>query len=170
MTLPANAPVVIIGGGIIGCSALYHLAHKGVAAVLVERKQLASGTTWHAAGIVGQLRESTSQTELAKHTARLFQQLEEETGQGTGYKQNGTMHLALTDVRMEQLLRGRDHAARMEIESRLLSPEEAAALWPLVDYDGVKGGFLVPSNGQVNPLDVTPALAKGACQKGAQII
>jgi len=170
MTLPASAPVVIIGGGIIGCSALYHLAHKGVAAVLVERKQLASGTTWHAAGIVGQLRESTSQTELAKHTARLFQQLEEETGQGTGYKQNGTMHLALTDVRMEQLLRGRDHADRMEIESRLLSPEEAAALWPLVDYDGVKGGFLVPSNGQVNPLDVTQALAKGARQKGAQII
>ena len=170
MNLPTNAPVVIIGGGIIGCSALYHLVHKGVPAVLIERKQLASGTTWHAAGIVGQLRESASQTELAKYTARLFQELEEETGQSTGYKQNGTMHLALTELRMEQLLRSHDHADRMGIKSQLLTQDEAAALWPGVDYEGVKGGFLVPSNGQVNPLDVTQALAKGARQKGAQII
>ncbi len=170
MSVPTNAPIVIIGGGIIGCSTLYHLAHKNVQAVLVERKQLASGTTWHAAGIVGQLRESGSQTELAKHTARLFKELEEETGQATGYKQNGTMHLALSDVRMEQLLRSHDHAERMDIESQLLSAEQAAMRWPWVDYAGVKGGFLVPSNGQVNPLDVTQALAKGAKQKGAQIV
>ena len=86
-------------------------------AVLLERKQLASGTTWHAAGIVGQLRESGAQTELSKYTARLFTELEAETGQATGYKQNGTLHLALSEVRWEQLRRNHDHAARMEIES-----------------------------------------------------
>jgi glycine/D-amino acid oxidase-like deaminating enzyme len=87
-TLPSQAPVIILGGGIIGVSTLYHLAHRGVAAVLLERKRIASGTTWHAAGIVGQLRDSTSQTELGKYTAKLFQDLEIETGQATGYKHN----------------------------------------------------------------------------------
>ncbi len=169
MTLPEHAPVVVIGGGIIGCSTLYHLAHKGVPAVLVERKQIASGTTWHAAGIVGQLRESSAQTELSKYTARLFQSLEAETGQATGYKQNGTINLALSDVRMEQLRRSHDHALRMGIPSDLLSPEEVAKMWPWINLDGVQGAFHVPSNGQVNPLDVTQALAKGARQKGAQI-
>lgn len=169
-TFPTSAPAVVIGGGIIGVSTLYHLARAGMErAVLVERKQLASGTTWHAAGIVGQLRESSAQTELSKHTARLFTELEVETGQATGYKQNGTLHLALSDVRQEQLLRNHDHAARMGIESRLLSPAEITELWPLVDVSDVRGGFLVPSNGQVNPLDVTQALAKGAKAKGARV-
>lgn len=168
--LPATASVVVIGGGIIGVSTLYHLAKRGVAdAVLLERKKLASGTTWHAAGIVGQLRESKAQTELSKYTARLFLDLEEETGQGTGYKQNGTIHLALSDIRMEQLRRNHDHARRMEIESHLLDIPALQAQWPLVDYTGVIGGFFVPSNGQVNPLDVTQALAKGARQRGARI-
>ena len=167
--MPDHAPVVVIGGGIIGCSTLYHLAHSDVPAVLVERKQIASGTTWHAAGIVGQLRESSAQTELSKYTARLLQTLEEETGQATGYKQNGTINLALSDVRMEQIRRSHDHALRMGIPSHLLSPEETAERWPWITYEGVQGGFFVPSNGQVNPLDVCLALAKGARQKGAQI-
>lgn len=169
-SLPASAPAVIIGGGIIGVSTLYHLAKAGVeGAVLVERKQLASGTTWHAAGIVGQLRESSAQTELSKYTARLFTELEVETGQATGYKQNGTLHLALSDLRWEQLRRNHDHAARMAIESRLLDPAAINDLWPLVDTADVLGGFLVPSNGQVNPLDVTQALAKGAKARGSVI-
>lgn len=168
--LPTQAPVVIIGGGIIGVSALYHLAKKGVeGAVLIERKTLASGTTWHAAGIVGQLRDSSAQTELSKYTARLFTELEEETGQGTGYKQNGTLHLALSDLRLEQLLRNHDHARRMEIQSHLLTPEEIKEVYPHVETSDVLGGFLVPSNGQVNPLDVTQALAKGAKARGSQI-
>ena len=169
MNLPTSAPVVIIGGGIIGCSTLYHLAHKGVGAVLLERKKIASGTTWHAAGIVGQLRESTAQTELSKYTAHLFKSLEDETGQATGYKQNGTLNLALSDIRMEQIQRSHDHAHRMGIPSQILSPQECADRWPWINYDGVWGGFLVPSNGQVNPLDVTHALAKGARQQGAQL-
>ncbi len=169
LTLPDSAPAVVIGGGIIGVSALYHLAKRGVPAVLLDRKRLASGTTWHAAGIVGQLRESGAQTELAKYTARLFTELEAETGQPTGYKQNGTLNLALSGVRWEQLRRSHDHAGRMGIASRLLSPGEIAEIWPLVSTGGVLGGFLVPSNGQVNPLDVTAALAKGARQQGARI-
>jgi 4-methylaminobutanoate oxidase (formaldehyde-forming) len=169
LTLPDAAPVVVIGGGIIGVSALYHLAKRGVPAVLLERKRLASGTTWHAAGIVGQLRESGAQTELAKYTARLFTELEAETGQPAGYKQNGTLNLALSAIRHEQLRRSHDHAGRVGIPSRLITPEEIAERWPLVSTDGVLGGFLVPSNGQVNPMDVTTALAKGARQQGAQI-
>ena len=168
--LPSSAPVVIIGGGIIGVSTLYHLAKSGCEApVLIERKQLASGTTWHAAGIVGQLRESSAQTQLSKYTARLFTELEGETGQATGYKQNGTLHLALSDLRWEQLRRNHDHAARMEIESRLLDRDEIGGLWPLVQTGDVLGGFFVPSNGQVNPLDVTQALAKGARARGGRI-
>ncbi|MBU2983159.1 FAD-dependent oxidoreductase [Lentibacter algarum] len=167
--LPDQAPVVIIGGGIIGVSTLYHLAHRGVPAVLIERKKIASGTTWHAAGIVGQLRDSTSQTELGKYTAKLFQTLEIETGQGTGYKQNGTINLALSDVRHEQLLRSHDHAARMGIETRMLSVPELLEYWPDVDVSDVKSAFHVPSNGQVNPLDVSVALSKGARALGAQV-
>lgn len=168
--LPNSAPVVIIGGGIIGVSTLYHLAKLGVEApVLLERKQLASGTTWHAAGIVGQLRESGAQTDLSKYTARLFTELEVETGQATGYKQNGTLHLALSDVRWEQLLRQADHAARMEVEARLLDRDDILRLCPFVEVSDVRGGFHVPSNGQVNPLDVTQALAKGARARGARL-
>jgi 4-methylaminobutanoate oxidase (formaldehyde-forming) len=167
--LPEQAPIVIIGGGIIGMSALYHLAHRGVPAVLLERRKIASGTTWHAAGIVGQLRDSNSQTELGKYTARLFRDLEEETGQGTGYKQNGTINIALGAVRHEQLLRQHDHAARMGIPSRMLTPQEVQEYWPGLVIEDVRAGLFVPSNGQVNPLDVTMALSKGARQKGAQV-
>lgn len=167
--LAQTSPVVIIGGGIIGVSTLYHLAHRGVPAVLIERRKLASGTTWHAAGIVGQLRDSTAQTELGKYTARLFQTLEIETGQGTGYKQNGTINLALSDLRHEQLLRSHDHAARMGIETRMLDAAELAGLWPWAEVSDVKSAFLVPSNGQVNPLDVTVALSRGARALGAQV-
>lgn len=167
--LPDQAPVVVIGGGIIGVSTLYHLAHRGVAAVLLERRKIASGTTWHAAGIVGQLRDSTAQTELGKYTARLFQTLEQETGQATGYKQNGTINIALGDVRHEQLLRSHDHAARMGIPSQMISPQEVKEHWPGLIIDDVRAGFFVPSNGQVNALDVTTALAKGARQQGAAI-
>lgn len=167
--LPTQAPAVIIGGGIIGMSTLYHLAHRGVPAVLIERRKIASGTTWHAAGIVGQLRDSNSQTELGKYTARLFRDLEKETGQGTGYKQNGTINISLSDVRHEQLLRQHDHAARMGIPSQILEPQEVKDYWPDLKIDDVQSGLFVPSNGQVNPLDVTMALAKGARLQGAQV-
>ena len=167
--LPSQAPVVIIGGGIIGLSTLYHLAARGVEAVLLERRKLASGTTWHAAGIVGQLRDSTAQTALGKYTAKLFRDLEAETGQATGYKQSGTLNLALGEVRHEQLLRQHDHAARMEIESEILDREQIEALWPTIEVDDVRSGLLLPSNGQVNAMDVATALSKGARARGGQV-
>ena len=167
--LPSQAPVVNIGGGIIGLSTLYHLAARGVEAVLLERRKLASGTTWHAAGIVGQLRDSTAQTALGKYTAKLFRDLEAETGQATGYKQSGTLNLALGEVRHEQLLRQHDHAARMEIESEILDREQISALWPTIEVDDVRSGLLLPSNGQVNAMDVATALSKGARARGGQV-
>ena len=166
--LPSRARIVILGGGIIGASTLYHLAKNGLSdAVLLERDRIACGTTWHAAGIVGQLRDSKAQTELAQYTAALFQSLEAETGQATGYRENGSMTLALTTARLEYLRRNVSAAQRLGVAASFLSPDEIAARWPLVRVDDVLGGQFVPSNGQVNPLDVTTALIKGARQRGA---
>ncbi|WP_116136908.1 FAD-dependent oxidoreductase [Trinickia diaoshuihuensis] len=168
-SLPERARVVVIGGGIIGASTLYHLAHKGIAdAVLLERDRFASGTTWHAAGIVGQLRDSKAQTELAQYTTRLFQSLEQETGQATGYKENGSMTVALTPERLELIRRNVSSAKRMDVPCHYLTPAEIQERWPLLRVDDVLGGQFVPSNGQVNPLDVTTALIKGAKLKGAK--
>ena len=169
--IPPRARVVVIGGGIIGASVLYHLAKDGVTdAVLLERDRFASGTTWHAAGIVGQLRDSKAQTELAQYTTRLFKSLEEETGQATGYRENGSMSIALTPQRLELIRRNVSAAQRMGVEAMLLTPAQIHERWPLLRIDDVLGGQFVPANGQVNPLDVTVALIKGARQHGALAI
>jgi heterotetrameric sarcosine oxidase gamma subunit len=169
--IPARARVVVIGGGIIGASVLYHLAKDGVTdAVLLERDRFASGTTWHAAGIVGQLRDSKAQTELAQYTTRLFKSLEEETGQATGYRENGSMSVALTPQRLELIRRNVSAAQRMGVDAMLLTPGQIHERWPLLRIDDVLGGQFVPANGQVNPLDVTVALIKGARQHGALAI
>jgi 4-methylaminobutanoate oxidase (formaldehyde-forming) len=166
--LPERARVVVVGGGIIGASILYHLARDGVGdAVLLERDRFASGTTWHAAGIVGQLRDSKAQTELAQYTTALFQALEAETGQATGYRENGSMTVALTPVRLELIRRNVSAAQRLGVPAFYLTPAEIKERWPLLRVDDVLGGQFVPSNGQVNPLDVTNALIKGARQRGA---
>jgi glycine cleavage system aminomethyltransferase T/glycine/D-amino acid oxidase-like deaminating enzyme len=167
--LPERASVVVLGGGIIGASTLYHLAKLGLTdAVLLERDKFASGTTWHAAGIVGQLRDSKAQTELAQYTTALFQSLEEETGQGTGYKENGSMTVALNPVRLELIKRNVSASQRMGVQALYLRPEEIKERWPLLRVDDVLGGQIVPSNGQVNPLDVTNALIKGAKMRGSR--
>jgi glycine cleavage system aminomethyltransferase T/glycine/D-amino acid oxidase-like deaminating enzyme len=169
--IPTRARVVVIGGGIIGASVLYHLAKDGVTdAVLLERDRFASGTTWHAAGIVGQLRDSKAQTELAQYTTRLFKSLEEETGQATGYRENGSMSVALTPQRLELIRRNVSAAQRMGVDAMLLTPAQIQERWPLLRIDDVLGGQFVPANGQVNPLDVTVALIKGARQHGALAI
>jgi 4-methylaminobutanoate oxidase (formaldehyde-forming) len=166
--LPQRARVVILGGGIIGASALYHLAKDGIGdVVLLERDRFASGTTWHAAGIVGQLRDSKAQTELAQYTTSLFQSLEQETGLATGYRENGSMSLALTPQRLESIRRNVSAAQRLGVAAELLTPEDVRRRWPLVRVDDVLGGQFVPSNGQVNPLDVTMALIRAARQRGA---
>jgi 4-methylaminobutanoate oxidase (formaldehyde-forming) len=169
-TLPARADVVIIGGGIVGTSIAYHLAKIGITnTVIVERKQLTSGTTWHAAGLVGQLRASRNLTELAKYTTDLFEKLEKETGQATGFKQNGSISMALTPGRMEELKRGASMAKNFGLEVNVISNAEIAERVPRYRLEGVVGGVFLPKDGQVNPIDVTQALAAGARARGVRV-
>ncbi len=169
-SLPKRADVAIIGGGIVGVSIAYHLTKIGITNVVVlERKQLTSGTTWHAAGLIGQLRASRNLTELAKYTSGLFEKLEQETGQATGFKQNGSISIALTDGRMEELLRGASMAKNFGLEVQAISTNEIRERIPHYNMDGVKGGVFLPKDGQVNPIDVTQALAAGARSRGASI-
>ncbi len=168
--LPGEARVVIIGGGIVGCSLAYHLTKLGWRdVVLLERKQLTCGTTWHAAGLVGQLRATLNLTRLAQYTTGLYATLEEETGQATGFKQNGSISVATNADRLEELKRGASMAKTFGLEVEVLTPSDIKGLWPLLHVDDVVGGVLLPKDGQTNPIDTTTALAKGARSGGAQI-
>ena len=169
--LPSRAQVVIIGGGIIGCSIAYHLTKRGwTDVVLLERKQLTCGTTWHAAGLVGQLRASQNMTRLAQYTTDLFRTLEAETGQATGMKQNGSISIARTAGRMEELVRGADMAKVFGLDVDVIDTAECKRLWPLMSTHDVIGGVYLPNDGQTNPSDTAAALARGAKQAGATII
>lgn len=169
--LPLHARAVIIGGGIVGCSVAYHLARMGWTDVLLlERKQLACGTTWHAAGLIGQLRATQNLTRLAKYTQELYAALEAETGVATGLKQNGSVSVALTDERFEELRRGASMARSFGLEVSVISPAEAGRMHPLLNTDGVVGGVFIPSDGQGDPANITQALAKGARMRGARIV
>ena len=168
--VPARCDVAIIGGGVAGCSIAYHLTKIGITNVaLFERKQLTCGTTWHAAGLVTQLRATRNMTELAKYTGELFSSLGAETGQETGYKQNGALRLAIHEARLEELKRGVSMARNFGLEAHVLSAGEVAERYPLIRTDDLAGGIWMPKDGQVNPADVTIALAKGARMRGAKI-
>ena len=168
--LPSHTQVVIIGGGIHGCSVAYHLAKQGLTdVVLLERKQLTCGTTWHAAGLVGQLQGSHATTAFAKYGIELLQELEAETGQNPGYRQSGSISIAVNDERMAELKRKADFASIFGIESHYLSTPEIEERWPLMNPEGVLGGIYMPSDGSANPIDLTTALAKGARAHGAKI-
>jgi glycine/D-amino acid oxidase-like deaminating enzyme len=170
-SLPARADVVVIGGGIVGCSIAYHLTKEGITDVVVlERKQLTSGTTWHAAGLVGQLRATRNLTELAKYTTTLFEGLEKETGQATGFKQNGSISIALTEGRLEELMRGASMAKSFGLDVQVISTGEIKERLPHYNMENVKGGVFLPKDGQVNPIDVTQALATGARSRGAKVL
>jgi glycine cleavage system T protein len=169
--LPRHARVVVIGGGISGCSVAYHLTELGwTDVVLLERKQLTSGTTWHAAGLVGQLQASQNRTRLAKYSAELYARLEAETGLATGFRQCGSMTVALSAERREELLRLAAMARAFGVDVNELSPAEIAAMYPHLNLEGVVSGVHLPADGQADPGNVALALAKGARMRGARIV
>ena len=168
--LPDRCEVVVVGGGVIGVSVAYHLAEAGILdVVLLERKELTSGTTWHAAGLVGQLRTSINMTQLARYTSQLYRGLEEETGQATGYRQCGSVSIAATAERFEELKRSASMAKVFGLEVNVLSVAEIAEKYPLINTDDLFGGIHIPSDGYANAVDITQALAKGAKSRGARI-
>jgi len=169
-TLPDSAEVIIIGGGIVGCSIAYHLTQLGIRDVLLlERKQLTSGTTWHAAGLVGQLRATQNMTRLAQYTTELFADLSAETGLETGFRQTGSMTLAMNTERLEELSRQATMAKAFGVECDLIDPGFIHEQWPGLTTSDVLGGVYLPGDGQTNPVDTTLALAKGARSGGAII-
>jgi len=169
-TLPDRCEVVVVGGGVIGVSVAYHLAEAGIQdVVLFERKELTSGTTWHAAGLVGQLRTSINMTKLARYTSELYRGLEAETGQATGYRQCGSISIAATAERFEELKRSASMAKVFGLEVNVLSVPEIAERYPLIQTDDLFGGIHIPSDGYANAVDITQALAKGAKQRGARL-
>jgi heterotetrameric sarcosine oxidase gamma subunit len=168
---PARADVVIVGGGIVGASIAYHLGQLGIRdVVLLERRQLTCGTTWHAAGLVPQLRATRNLTDLARYTSELFAGLEARTGQATGFRRNGSVAVALDAERFEELRRGASSARSFGVEAHVLTPREVAERHPLVDLRDVVGGLWTPNDGQTNPVDTTLALARGAREGGARIL
>jgi 4-methylaminobutanoate oxidase (formaldehyde-forming) len=169
--LPSRAEIVIVGGGIIGCSTAYHLAKEHKAEVLVlERDRLTCGSTFHAAGLVGQLRSSASITQLLKYSVELYDTLEAETGLATGWKQNGGLRLANNRERWTEIKRQATTAHSFGLEMHLLTAQEAQDLWPLMDGSDLVGAAFLPTDGQANPSDITQSLAKGARLNGAKIL
>ncbi len=166
---PTQSRAVIIGGGIVGVSTAYHLAGLGWEVTLLERHKLTSGSTFHAAGLVGQLRSSASITQLLGESVKLYRRLEEETGLATGWKMNGGLRLACTQERWTEVKRQATTARSFGLEMHLLSAKEAQGLWPLMNVDDVIGAAFLPTDGQANPSDITLSLAKGARMQGARI-
>jgi len=169
--LPQRARVVIIGGGVIGTSVAYHLSKLGVTdIVLLEQGQLSSGTTWHAAGLVGQMRASESLTRLVRYSTELYAEIEADTGLSAGYKRCGGVTVARTEDRMIQLRRTAASAAAFDLECELLTAEQALEYYPVMRVDDLAGAIWLPGDGTANPTDLTQALAKGARMRGATII
>jgi 4-methylaminobutanoate oxidase (formaldehyde-forming) len=168
--LPSSARAVVIGGGIVGCSTAYHLAALGwTDTVLIEKHMLTSGSTFHAAGLVGQLRTSANITQLLGNSVDLYRRLEAETGQATGWKMNGGLRLACNEERWTEVRRQATTAKSFGLEMHLLSPREAQELWPIMEVHDVVGAAFLPTDGQASPSDITMALAKGARMRGATI-
>ncbi|MFT6302073.1 MAG: 4-methylaminobutanoate oxidase (formaldehyde-forming) [Pseudomonadales bacterium] len=170
MTLPSSSKIIVIGGGIIGCSTAYHLAQMGQEVLLLEKAQLTSGSTWHAAGLVGQLRSNANVTQLLGYSIELYNKLEAETGLATGWKMNGGLRLACNQERWTEVKRQATTAHSFGLDMQLLSAREAQDLWPLMDIGDVVGAAFLPSDGQANPADISQALAKGARANGANLI
>jgi len=169
--LPTHARVIVIGGGVIGCSVAYHLTKIGWKdVVLLERKQLTCGATWHAAGLVASgMTTSTTFLYMTRYTRDLYARLEEETGQATGFNPVGYMEVASTPAIMEEIKRGSAFIRNQGVDIQDLTPSDIKQLWPLAKTDDLLGGIYIPDEGRTNPIDTTIALAKGAKMGGAQI-
>ena len=168
--LPKSSKVVVIGGGIAGCSVAYHLAKYGWKdTILLERDQLTSGTTWHAAGLVGQLGASATITRLRKYSLNLYKELEKKTGLSTGLKQNGAITIASTPERLQELLRQATAAKLFDVNAESVNKQRIKELYPVINDDDILGGVYMPEDGQADPIGVTNVLAKAAKMEGAQI-
>src|SRR3954471_3460758 len=169
-TPPDRASVVIIGGGIAGVSTAYHLAKLGVRdVVLLEQGRLTCGTTWHAAGLVGQTRATRNATRMSRYGIELYASLEAETGLATGWKACGSVNVAKTPQRMQLMRRQMARAKSFGVEFEWLSPAEVRNRVPLLRTDDLAGGVWIPGDGKPNPTDLTQSLANGARRRGAQI-
>ena len=169
-TVPAHARAVIIGGGVVGCSVAYHLAKCGwTDVVLLERKQLTSGTTWHAAGLIAQIRATANMTRLAKYSQELYGSLEEETGVATGFKRVGSITVALTDERKQEIFRQASMARAFGVEIEEIGPDEVKERYRNLNIEGVAAGVYLPKDGQGDPANIALALARGARQRGAKV-
>ena len=170
MSLPDSAKAVVIGGGVAGCSVAYHLGRMGFGDVLLlERAKLSSGSTWHAAGLVGQLRTNANVTQLLGYSVALYDRLEAETGLATGWKRNGGLRLACNAERWVEVKRQATTARSFGLDMHLLTPKEAQELWPLMRVEDVVGAAFLPTDGQASPSDIVQALARGARQSGIAI-
>ncbi|MFQ5958805.1 MAG: NAD(P)/FAD-dependent oxidoreductase, partial [Alphaproteobacteria bacterium] len=168
--MKTHARVVVIGGGAVGVSTLYHLAKKGWSdIVLVERKDLTSGSTWHAAGLLPLFNMSYSVGQLHKYAVQFYQTLEAETGQDVGFRQVGNIRLAMNRDRMDEYHQYAGVAATIGVRVDFLTPAEVKELWPLCNIEGLVGAIVHPEDGYIQPADVTQAMAKGARDRGAEI-
>ena len=168
--IPESAQVVIIGGGIVGASIAYHLTELGwTDVVLLERNTLTSGTTWHAAGLVGCLRATQNMTRLAAYSAELYESLERDMGHATGFQKVGSLSVAANPERMEELVRGAGMASAFDVEVDIISAEDLVSRWPLLNPEGIVVGAWIPGDGQASPVDTTMALAAVARERGARI-
>lgn len=164
-----SARVVVIGGGIVGCSTAYHLTQMGWRdIVVIEKGELTSGSTWHAAGLVGQLRSERNITRMLQYSVSLYANLEAETGLSTGWKQTGCLHLAKTPERLLELKKGATTARSFGLEMNMITPSEAHRLFPLMTVDDLAGAAFMPTDGQADPAGITQALARGARDRGCR--
>ncbi|MAT88973.1 MAG: FAD-dependent oxidoreductase [Aestuariivita sp.] len=170
MSLPSSSKIIIIGGGIIGCSTAYHLAHMGQEVLLLEKAALTSGSTWHAAGLVGQLRSNSNITQLLGYSIELYARLQEETGLSTGWKMNGGLRLACNKERWTEVKRQATSARSFGLDMQLLTPQEAQDLWPLMDIGDVLGAAFLPTDGHASPSDISQALVRGARNGGVKVL
>jgi 4-methylaminobutanoate oxidase (formaldehyde-forming) len=171
MTLPSHARIVVVGGGIAGCSTAYHLSLMGERdVVLLEQGKLTCGTTWHAAGLVGQMRPNRNMTQMSKYGIELYSTLEAETGLATGWKQCGSVNVAATPERMKVLRKQAALARSFGVEVEVIDAQRAGELYPLLRTDDLEGGLWIPGDGKANPADLTMSLAKGARNRGVKIV